>query len=311
MVVFSRGKIRNKPQFYLNGECLETVDSQMYLGIMFNYNGSFKKAVKYLYDKASRAMFEILKRSKALRLDIDTTLHMFDTLVTPILLYGCEVWGYDTHPLIEKLHLRFLKLLLHLRKSTPNCMVYGETGRFELYILIRKRALSYWFKLITGNGMKWSSHMYCVLYSYYVEGSLKLPWIAYIHKTLCTLGLMYIWNDSTNCNYAVNYNVNMLKRLVQQLSIDQFMQNWSSEINNSNKCLCYRVYKQEFGLEKYLLILPLALRIPYTRLRCRNNRLQIEIGSYENSDRELRLCNKCDIQTLRDKFHASIIMSIF
>ena len=57
VVVFSRGKIRNKPQFYLNGEYLETVDSQMYLGIMFNYNGSFKKAVKYLYDKSSRAMF--------------------------------------------------------------------------------------------------------------------------------------------------------------------------------------------------------------------------------------------------------------
>jgi hypothetical protein len=186
-------------------------------------------------------MFEILKRSKALRLDIDTTLHMFDTLVTPILLYGCEVWGYETHSLIEKLHLRFLKLLLHLRKSTPNCMVYGETGRFELYILIRKRALSFWFKLVTGNGMKWSSHMYCVLYSYYVEGSLQLPWIAYIHKTLCTLGLMYIWNDSVNCNYTVNHNVTMLTRLVQQLSIDQFIQKWSSDINNSNKCLCYRV----------------------------------------------------------------------
>ena len=109
MLVFSSGKIRNKPVLYLNGESLETVDDYVYLGITFNYNGTFKKAVKRLYDKASRSMFEVLKRSKALRLDIDTTFHMFDTLVVPIILYGCEVWGCQTHALVERLQLRFLK----------------------------------------------------------------------------------------------------------------------------------------------------------------------------------------------------------
>jgi hypothetical protein len=125
------------------------------------------------------------------------------------------------------------------------------------------------------------------------------------------LGSMYIWNYSVNCNYTVHFNVNKLKRLVRQLSIDQFIQKWSSEINNSNKCLCYRIYKQDFGLDKYLVTLPLALRIPYTRFRCRNNRLQVEIGSYENIDRELRLCNMCDMQTLGDEFHALIICPSF
>ena len=91
-MVFYRGKIRNKPVLYLNGESLETVDDDVYLGITFNYNGTFKKAVKRLYDKASRSMFEVLKRCKALCQDIDTTLHMFNTLVVPIILYGSEVW---------------------------------------------------------------------------------------------------------------------------------------------------------------------------------------------------------------------------
>ena len=52
-------------------------------------------------------MFEVLKRSKALHLDIDTTFHMFDTLVVPIILYGCEVWRCQTHALVERLQLRF------------------------------------------------------------------------------------------------------------------------------------------------------------------------------------------------------------
>ena len=61
VIVFSRGKIRNKPVVYLNRESLETVDDYVYLGITFNYNGRFQKAVKRLYDKASRSMFEVLK----------------------------------------------------------------------------------------------------------------------------------------------------------------------------------------------------------------------------------------------------------
>ena len=56
MLVFSRGKIRNKPVLYLNGESLETVDDYVYLGITFNYNGTLKKAVKRLYDKESRSI---------------------------------------------------------------------------------------------------------------------------------------------------------------------------------------------------------------------------------------------------------------
>ena len=61
---------------------------------------------------------------------------MLDTLVVPIILYGCEVWGCQTHAIVEHLQLRFLKLLLHLRKSAPNCIVYDETGWFELNFCI-------------------------------------------------------------------------------------------------------------------------------------------------------------------------------
>ena len=43
VLVFSRGKIRNKPVLYLNGESLETVNDYVYLGITFNYSGTLKK----------------------------------------------------------------------------------------------------------------------------------------------------------------------------------------------------------------------------------------------------------------------------
>ena len=41
-------------------------------------------------------------------------------MVKPILLYGCEVWGFSNNDMIEDVHLKFCKLLLHLKSSTPS-----------------------------------------------------------------------------------------------------------------------------------------------------------------------------------------------
>ena len=46
----------------------------------------------------SRSIFEVLKRSEALRLDIDTSFRMFDTLVVSIVLYGCGMGMSNTCP---------------------------------------------------------------------------------------------------------------------------------------------------------------------------------------------------------------------
>ena len=63
-------------------------------------------------------------------LDIDrpTQLKLFDSVVVPILLYGCEVCGFSNVNLIEKLHLRFCKIILNVKKSAPSNMVYSELG---------------------------------------------------------------------------------------------------------------------------------------------------------------------------------------
>ena len=129
---------------------------------------------------------------------------------------------------------------------------------------------------------KWSDHMYCMMYSLYVRSMVQLPWITYIHNTICNLGLNYVWVLEGH-----EITVNMLKVLVHQISLNQFIQKWRSEVDNSSKCLCYRIYKQDFSLESYLLKLPPRLRIPLSRFRCRNNRLPIETGSYENVERNL------------------------
>ena len=86
-------------------------------------------------------MFALLRRNRKLNLPLDIQLELFDSLVLPILTYGCEVWGFENTNLIEKLHLKYLKYSLSLKLSTPTCMALGETGRFPVSIHINTRVV--------------------------------------------------------------------------------------------------------------------------------------------------------------------------
>ncbi len=63
-------------------------------------------------------------------------IELFDRMIAPIMLYGCEVWGPKKHTETEKLHLKFFKHILGVHGRSTNNMSYGELGRFSLEIQI-------------------------------------------------------------------------------------------------------------------------------------------------------------------------------
>ena len=83
-----------------------------------------------------------------LRIPIDLQLKLFDSLIAPILVYSCEILGFENKQRIEELHLQYLKQILNLRNNTSNYMVYGEMGRFPMDIVIKLRMVMFWNSLI-------------------------------------------------------------------------------------------------------------------------------------------------------------------
>ena len=78
-------------------------------------------------------------------------IKLFDTCISPILLYGSEVWApymnhncttWDTTQ-IEKTHTQFLKRLLGVNRSTTNILVRSELGRHSLQEKIVTRNINY------------------------------------------------------------------------------------------------------------------------------------------------------------------------
>jgi hypothetical protein len=67
---------------------------------------------------------------------------------------------YENIDIIEKPHVKLCKLLLNLKTSTPNVMLYGELGRYPLNIRVKLNILSFWLTLIDGKQSKLSSLIY-------------------------------------------------------------------------------------------------------------------------------------------------------
>ena len=84
-----------------------------------------------------------------LNLPLDIASELFDSLVSPILLYGCEIWGCGNCKAIESLHVKFCKIILKINKNSPNCMALGELGRLSTKHTIDKKILGFWCRLIT------------------------------------------------------------------------------------------------------------------------------------------------------------------
>lgn len=88
--------------------------------------------MKELCGKATKDVYSVIGKCRKYDMSIDCKWNVFYKIVKPVLLYGCEVWGFGNIALVEKLHLKNFKHVLNLKFSTANYMVYGELGKLVI-----------------------------------------------------------------------------------------------------------------------------------------------------------------------------------
>ena len=103
-------------------------------------------------EKARKAYFKI---KKTIGLDNLCKLleKLFDSLVTPILLYCSEVWGVYLDPgdssIVEKFHMKFIKEIVGVNCKASNVACRAELGRLPLWAKISFSCIKFWEHLLT------------------------------------------------------------------------------------------------------------------------------------------------------------------
>jgi hypothetical protein len=73
-----------------------------------------------------------------------------------------------------------------------------------------------------------------------------------------------------------NFNSKWLSLSLKQKLFDQFQQKWRSDMNNSSKGLCYKIFKDCFEFENYLNLLDDKDRQLLCKFRTCNHRLPMQ-----------------------------------
>lgn len=230
---------------------------------------------------------------------------MFEKTIKPILLYACEICGFGNVDILEQVQLKFLKTILNLKKSTPNCIVYGETGVMPLKIDIRCRIISFWSKLVAPISNTLSSKLYAIsLVHYQNHRNSNFKWLDNVKNILISCGFSGIWDNQTFPNR------NWLIKSTRQKLTDLFLNEWKSQVDSNTSCYIYRLFKQSFGFEKYLINTPAKFRKYLIKFRTRNHKLPIETGRWRGIPRENRKCHLCSLD-IGDEFHYLLVCREF
>ena len=119
-------------------------------------------------------------------------------------MYGCEIWGFGDLRVLEQVQLKFLKFILNNKKSTSNCIVYGETGTLPLKIDVQSRIVTYWSKLVQPKTENLSSKLYRIAKTCFDNRSSPsfFKWFENIRNIFINCGCSGFWD---NQNFLIKY----------------------------------------------------------------------------------------------------------
>lgn len=304
IVVFKKGGFRNRAiRFYYAGSEIEIVNQFNYLGMVLSSGGSFMNATNTFSSKAIRAMNSLFVNIKHMEVPIKIMFNLFDTLVTPVLSYACEIWGFSRAENCERVHRKFCKWILKVKVNTNNYALYGETGRFPLYIERYIKIIKYWFKISDENNTN------CITKAVYIklvadfESNINCKnWVSQVKSLLERSGFLEVWQ------YRTSVNVSSFIPLLRQRLRDLYINEWREGVSLHSSLSLYREFKQYFELASYLeKIVNPKFRKALSKLRLSSHNLNIEEGRYRNIGRNERYCTFCNKRDLEDEYHFILI----
>jgi hypothetical protein len=303
IVVFRKGGFLSaREKWFYKGQKLLVVNCYKYLGIYFSTKLSFSFACQDLTNRAKRAVLSILNTLFRFdKMTFNIFMKLFDTQIQPIAQYGAEIWGLMSATTTEKVHLFAMKRYLGVDRRTPNDLVYGEYGRYPIYINSYVRCIRYWLKLIRMENNRLPKKAYNMLYALDLKG--KSTWVTNVRVCLCQYGYQYVWfNQGVACE-------NSFIKCFKQRVVDCFWQGWNTHLQESDRYELYRTYKTNFNTEAYFSIdANRFVLYALVKFRLGVSCINVHAQRYANQSVPVRMCRLCQVNA-EDEVHILLCCS--
>ena len=207
---------------YFDDEKLELIEAFKYLGLTFFKNGKWFRSQKIISQYGNYASHKLKCLLKNENLNVNEKIKLFDSLVSSVLNYASEVWGYDNCIDIEIVHNKFCRYLLGVKKSTNIAAMYGELGRMPLRVVRNLRMLKYWLRILENNNENpFVYRIYEMMYNDIMQGRYRVinNWAFQIKKFLDELGYCDVW---LNQKHIVPNFIRRKQRITDQYKQFQF-----------------------------------------------------------------------------------------
>ena len=183
--------------WHFDGIVVKVVESAVYLGYPLYAVGTHhpwegKLRVNGL--KASFALQGLVKKQDFYAPELQ--LRLFDTLVQPVMSYGCQIWGadYALHKKpgaaldnnLQRIHLNFLRLISGASKHVPNVVMLHEFKAAPLVCHWLRLVLRFWNQLVENK--HWLLHSVFQVNVLKAVHGLKNCWAAKVLVILVHLG---------------------------------------------------------------------------------------------------------------------------
>ena len=241
------GHVAKHEKWFLGNERLEIVNSYRYLGMMLSTKLSSTSAHTELVHRAKAGMIQIVKSLRRIcSVNPLVFFKLFDTRIQPMLLYSSEVWGLNDCQTIENVHITGMKMFCNVSTKTPNIMLYGDCGRYPLSIGASVRVAKYWCKLLKMEQNRYPAKVYKMMLNDIENGN---NWAFKLREFLIKYNFENVWLAQ-----EVQNEHGFIKELKKAL-VDNYSENWMSQLHMSDRYILYRQIKQQLALEKYLMFL--------------------------------------------------------
>ena len=298
MIFRKGGHIAAGEKWFYDGKEMEIVNSYKYLGFTLTTKLSNNSACEEYASKAKGKILDLMKTMWSLgSLDTSLFFKLFDAQIKPMLLYASEIWGMLRLTAIETAHLFACKRLLCVSNKTPNHMVYGDTGRYPLYIESTLSSLRYWLKLRRMPTERFPKQALIMMQNDIDNNGSRntRSWASDIKHCLESYGFQDVWTGEVA-------NETAFLSAFKCKMIERFQQEWYSKVSSSERFATYCTFKSSHVAETYLNDITIKkFRDALVRLRFGINELRVN-KRYESENIVNKDCAFCP-GILEDETH--------